>query len=166
MTIIASTKTAISEKRRRQNKRLYLIIFLTALAVTGVSFYFFGELAVFLMLGIFFVTPLLIHMHSLKEILPFIAWTDNQALHFDYYTKDINNHRERHSVSFLLQSVRSYTAHSFLKGKPAFIEIIFDTGHEKGISRAIYIEELTKAEADKLFFFLDSLLVQRKALKG
>src|SRR5690606_18224687 len=119
-------------------------------------FYFFGELAVFLLLGlvflgIFFLVPLFMHMRSLKETLPFTAWTDNGILHFDYYTKDNSNLRERHTVSFLLQSIRSYTVHSFLKGAPAFIEIDFDTGRQTGKSRPIYIEELRKEEADKLF---------------
>lgn len=165
MIIIASTKNKSSGNRQRY-RRVYLIISLAALAVTSICFYFFGELAIFLLPGIFFLAPLLIHIHSLKEVLPFTAWTDNQALHFDYYTKDNNNHRERHTVSFLLQSIRSYTVHSFLKGTPAFIEIVFDTGHQKGKSRPIYIEELSKEEADKLFSFLDSLMVKRKALEG
>ncbi len=165
MIIIASTKKTISGSRK-WHKPTYLIISLIALAVTAISFYFFGELAFFLLLGISFVIPLLMQFYSLKEVLPFTAWTDNQALHFDYYTKDNNNHRERHVVSFLLPSIRSYTIHSFLKKKPAFIEIVFDTGHQKGKSKPIYIEELPKHEADKLFFFMDSLMVKRKALKG
>ncbi len=163
--IIASAKKVLSGNLK-QNRQTYLIVLFIALAVVGISFFFLGEFAIFLLLGIFFVVPLIMHINSLKEVLPFVAWVDNGELHFDYYTKDENNNKERHLVSFLLQSIRAYTVHSFLKGTPAFIEITFDTGYQMGKSKPIYIEELSGDEANKLTSFLDSLMIKRKKMEG
>jgi len=162
MVIIASTKKPSTGKPR---KRAYRIMFLAGLVVIGTALCLWGALGALLLPGIFFLIPLFMYINDQREVLPFTAWVDNGILYFDYYTKDVNNNRQRHALSFLPESIRSYTVHSFLKGAPAFLEIEFDTGNAAGRSKPIYMEELSREEAGKLLAFLDSLMVRRKKLE-
>lgn len=161
MIIAASPgNTAVRHNPRR--KWIAPLTILCGVAITVLSFLVVGVYGWFILLAILFIVPLSLKIYSQQQKLPFIAWVEDYMLHFEYFVQDENLITTRRVFAAPLTEIRSYTVHTFLKGKPAFIEIHLDNGIHSLTSPPINIEDLPQEQIDKLINFLDSLMVKRR----
>jgi hypothetical protein len=98
--------------------------------------------------------------------LSFEAFVSNGYLNITFDQENNNLGVNEYRMTFFLSDIQSYTTHSFLGKKPAFIEIFAIGQQYEYQSRPIYVENLSKEELAKFTNFLDGIITKVRRLNA